>query len=179
MWVVPYFVGPKVFSGTVLSFVDISEIKLAEVALRDSLQIFANVINTSPALMWTSDLNEARVWFNDPWLTFTGRSLEQEQGDGWREGIHAADLDHCLKTYKESLDNHQPFSLEYRLRRYDGDYRWVYDQGHPRYTSQGEFMGYIGSCLDITDRKRADAVIHSSEEENFWMLQKLMRRQHS
>ena len=179
MWVVPYFVGPKVFSGTVLSFVDISEIKLAEVALRDSLQIFANVINTSPALMWTSDLNEARVWFNDPWLTFTGRSLEQEQGDGWREGIHAADLDHCLKTYKESLDNHQPFSLEYRLRRYDGDYRWVYDQGHPRYTSRGEFMGYIGSCLDITDRKRADAVIHSSEEENFWMLQKLMRRQHS
>ncbi len=179
MWVVPYFVGPKVFSGTVLSFVDISEIKLAEVALRDSLQIFANVINTSPALMWTSDLNEARVWFNDPWLTFTGRSLEQEQGDGWREGIHAADLDHCLKAYKESLDNHQPFSLEYRLRRYDGDYRWVYDQGHPRYTSRGEFMGYIGSCLDITDRKRADAVIHSSEEENFWMLQKLMRRQHS
>ena len=179
MWIVPYLVGPKIFSGTVLSFVEISEVKLAETALQDSLQIFSGIVNASPALMWMSDPDKGRVWFNEPWLAFTGRSLEQEQGDGWTGGVHPDDFANCLKQCKEAVDNRLPFSLEYHLRRYDGEYRWIYDQGHPRHTAEGKFLGYIGSCLDITDRKRADAMLHASEEESFWMLNKLMKRQHS
>jgi len=178
MRVVPYVVGPRAFSGTVISFVDISEIKLVEATLRDSLQTFANIVNASPALLWMSDPDKGRVWFNEPWLAFTGRSLGQERGDGWAGGVHPDDFEDCLKRYKEAIDNRRPFSLEYHLRRFDGEYRWIYDQGHPRYTTEGEFLGYIGSCLDITDRKQADAVLHASEEESFWMLKKLMKRQH-
>ena len=164
MRVVPYTIGPKAFSGTVISFVDITEIRRAEAALRESLQLIASVANTTPALMWMAGLDKGCIWFNEPWLAFTGRTLAQEQGNGWAEGVHPDDFDRCLRIYETAFDERQPFTMEYRLRRHDGEYRWIHDQGHPRSTVEEGFTGYIGSCLDITERKRADMVMHSSEK---------------
>ncbi|MCC6134196.1 MAG: PAS domain-containing protein [Candidatus Contendobacter sp.] len=163
MRVVPYTIGPRAFSGTVISFVDITEIKRAEAALRESLQLFTGIANSTPTLLWMSGFDKGCTWFNEPWLAFTGRTLAQEQGNGWAEGVHPEDFDRCLKIYETAFDQRQPFTMEYRLRRHDGEYRWLYDQGHPRSTEEG-FAGYIGACLDITERKRADAALHSGSE---------------
>ncbi len=164
MRVVPYTIGPRAFSGTVISFVDITEIRQAEAALRESMQLFASIANTTPALIWMAGLDKGCTWFNEPWLSFTGRTLEQEKGNGWAEGVHPEDFDRCLKIYETAFDERRPFTMEYRLRRYDGEYRWIYDQGHPRSTPEEGFTGYIGSCMDITERKRADMVIHLSDK---------------
>jgi len=96
------------------------------------------------------------TFFNKGWLDFTGRTMEQELGKGWTEGVHADDLDHCLEVYGNSFNVRQPFTVEYRLRRYDGEYRWVLDNGIPRFASDGTFLGYIGTCIGITERKLAE-----------------------
>jgi PAS domain S-box-containing protein len=98
-------------------------------------------------------------------LTFTGRSFAQELGDGWADGVHPDDLEACLKTYTTAFDARVPFRMEYRLRRFDGAYRWVLDTGIPRAGTNGLFAGYIGSCLDITDRKQADLALQGTHAE--------------
>lgn len=128
----------------------------AEAALRESQQLFATVTNTSPALIWMSGLDKGCTWFNEPWLAFTGRSLEEEKGDGWTAGVHPDDLAHCLQIYTEAFKAGQPFAMEYRLRRHDGEYRWLLDQGHPRYDAAGAFTGFIGSCLDLTEHRNLE-----------------------
>jgi hypothetical protein len=129
----------------------------AQLALRESEQHFRNLANGGSALIWTSGLDKLCGYFNEPWLRFTGRSLEQEQGNGWIEGVHADDLAFCIDTYVRAFDRREPFSMEYRLRRADGQYRWLRDDGAPRFDSQGGFLGYIGHCLDITEQRLADA----------------------
>ena len=109
--------------------------------------------NGGTALIWTSDVNKLCNYFNEPWLNFTGRTLEQEFGNGWAEGVHTEDFDRCLAIYVTAFDNRQPFSMEYRLRRVDGSYRWLQNEGNPRYDSHGKFLGYIGFCYDITPQK--------------------------
>ncbi|MFA6898973.1 MAG: GAF domain-containing protein [Desulfurivibrionaceae bacterium] len=128
----------------------------AETALRESQQLFATVANTSPALIWMSGLDKGCIWFNKPWLTFTSRSLEEEMGDGWTGGVHPDDLARCLHIYTEAFEARQPFVMEYRLRRHDGEYRWILDQGQPRYDASGAFSGYIGSCLDINEHRQLE-----------------------
>lgn len=130
---------------------------LAEEALLESEQHFRTLANSSSALIWTSGLDKGCNYFNEPWLRFTGRSLEQEQGNGWAEGVHPEDFDRCLDIYVTSFERRRPFSMEYRLRHADGSYRWLRDDGNPRYDSQGAFLGYIGYCIDITDQKVAAA----------------------
>ena len=103
------------------------------------------------------------TWVNKRWLDFTGRTLEDELGDGWSHGVHAEDLDHCLETYISHFDARSSFTMEYRLRRNDGEYRWVLDIGIPLLGPGGEFSGYIGSCIDITQRKRAEEALRASE----------------
>ena len=98
-------------------------------------------------------------YFNQPWLEFTGRPLEMELGNGWAEGVHAEDLEMCLDTYTKAFDRHEPFRIEYRLRRHNGEHRWVFDQGVPRFNCDSSFAGYIGSCIDITDLKRAEEAL--------------------
>jgi len=164
MRVVPYEIGPKTFSGAVLSFIDISSIKEAENDLLKSQQLFAAVANQTPTLVWMSGPDKRCNWFNETWLKFTGRSLEQELGDGWTEGIHPDDFETCLKIYVEAFDKRQPFSMEYRLKRADGEYRWVTDDGSPRYGDNKEFLGYIGFCLDITERKALEKRLLDREE---------------
>lgn len=146
MRVVPYSVGPEVYSGVVASFVDITR-------MREAQALFRTVADTSPALIWMSGLDKLCYWFNGPWLSFTGRTMEQERGMGWTEGVHRDDYDRCLATYTEAFDRREPFTMEYRLRRHDGEYRWILDEGQPRFGANGGFEGYIGSCLDITEQK--------------------------
>ncbi len=113
---------------------------------------FRTMANSAPVLIWISGTDKLFTWFNQVWLDFTGRSMEQEHGNGWVEGVHPDDLERCLDTYVTAFDNRQTFSIEYRLRAADGQYRWVIDNGVPTY-AENAFTGYIGSCVDITGQK--------------------------
>jgi PAS domain S-box-containing protein len=112
--------------------------------------------DTAPVLIWMSGTDKLCTFFNKGWLDFTGRSLDQELGNGWADGVHAEDLAQCLKTYESAFDKREPFTMEYRLRRNDGEYRWLLDSGTPRFDAAGAFVGYIGSCIDIGDRKQTE-----------------------
>ena len=106
--------------------------------------------DTAPVMIWMSDADAGCTFLNKPWLDFTGRTMVQDMGDGWVEGVHPKDVAHCFNTYQSSFKARQPFTMEYRLRRADGEYRWVVDTGVPRMTRR-HLAGYIGSCIDITD----------------------------
>ena len=136
--------------------IDISERKRAEEALHESEERFRAMANTAPVMIWMSGADKLCSFFNKGWLDFTGRTLEQELGNGWAEGVHREDFDRCLGVYVNAFDARQEFTMEYRLRKYDGEYRWVLDHGVPRFSSDGTFLGYIGSCIDMTERRRAE-----------------------
>src|SRR5438270_13777738 len=114
---------------------------------------FCEVMDATPVMIWVSGEDKSCVWFNRPWLTFTGRCMEQELGSGWAEGVHRDDFDGCLKIYATHFDARKEFRMQYRLRRYDGAYRWIDDTGIPRYARDGSFLGYIGSCIDIHEHR--------------------------
>ncbi|MBK8475659.1 MAG: PAS domain S-box protein [Opitutaceae bacterium] len=138
---------------------DITEHRQAEQAVRESELRYRTLANSGPGLVWTSGLDKKCNYFNQTWLAFTGRRLEQELGDGWVEGVHPDDLQRCVATYATAFDRREHFSMDYRLRHHTGEYRWIQDDGSPRFDSQGEFLGYIGHCLDITERKQAAEII--------------------
>jgi PAS domain S-box-containing protein len=119
---------------------------------------FQRLMDTAPVMIWISGAEKLCTWFNKPWLEFTGRSLEQEIGNGWAEGIHPDDVAQCLEAYVSHFDRRIPFRVEYRLRRADSEYRWVLDTGMPRFDAQGAFLGYIGigSCIDINELKYSE-----------------------
>ncbi len=127
----------------------------AHLELAASEARFRIMADSAPVLIWMSDTEKACTFFNQPWLRFTGRTLAQEYGWGWAEGVHPDDLDGCAAVYTKCFDARVPFTMEYRLRRHDGAWRWLLDSGTPRYAEDGTFEGYIGSCMDITDRHEA------------------------
>ncbi|MEH1836814.1 MAG: PAS domain S-box protein [Nostoc sp.] len=136
----------------------------AEAALRESEARFRQMADTAPVLLWMAGTDKLCYYFNKPWLDFTGRTLEQEMGNGWAEGVHPDDFQRCLDTYVNAFDAREKFTMEYRLRRFDGEYRWLLGTGVPRLAPTGEFLGYIGSCVDIHDRKLTEEALHESEE---------------
>jgi two-component system sensor kinase FixL len=135
---------------------DITKRKIAEEELRESEGRFRTVADAAPVLIWMSGPDKLCTFFNKGWLEFTGRAIDQELGSGWAEGVHAEDRGRCIAVYEKAFDAREPFTMEYRLRRGDGEYRWVLDSGTPHFASDGAFLGYIGSGIDITDRKRAE-----------------------
>src|SRR3990170_5627503 len=124
--------------------------------LRESEERFRNMADTAPVMIWMSGPDKLCNYFNKVWLEFTGRTMEQEMGNGWVEGVHPDDLQRCLDTYVTAFDDRRDFKMDYRLRRFDGEYRWIIDAGIPRFTHDGGFAGYIGSAFDVTGRKQVE-----------------------
>jgi len=136
---------------------DITEKKLHHAQLSSSEQRFRQLSNMAPALIWQTDNQKNRLWFNNSWLEFTGRSLAQEQDQGWIENLHPEDQDRYMNLYNQAFDGHEAFRIEYRLRRADGEYRWIDSQAVPQFSALGEFEGYVGTCTDITHVRNSKA----------------------
>jgi PAS domain S-box-containing protein len=163
--------GYKMFTVIVR---DITEREKAERALRETEGRFRLVANTAPVLIWMAGPDKLCTYFNRPWLDFTGRRLEEELGNGWSEGVHPDDIKTCLETYTGAFDRREPFKMEYRLRGRDGQFRWVLDIGVPRVNADGSFAGYIGSCVDLTERKQAEHSLEKSNQLNASILESLI-----
>jgi PAS domain S-box-containing protein len=125
---------------------------------------FRQIADSVPALIWMSSADREYTYFNRIWLEFTGRFLNEELGFGWTQSVHADDLASFMATYESAFANRTPFTAEYRLRRADNTYRWILDMGAPRFTAGGDFAGYIGSCIDITEKKEMEEEVRHSEE---------------
>jgi two-component system, sensor histidine kinase PdtaS len=125
----------------------------------ESEKRFRTMADHSPVLLWMAGTNGECEFFNQRWLAFTGRAMEQEVGNSWAEGVHPEDFQACMHTFLSAFVARRDFAMEYRLRRFDGEYRWIYDQGTPRYEPDGTFAGYIGSCIDITEQRRAQEAL--------------------
>ncbi|MBZ0157804.1 MAG: PAS domain-containing protein [Alphaproteobacteria bacterium] len=132
------------------------------------------LVEQAPIMIWRSDTSTGCDYFNERWLAFTGRTLEQERGNGWAEGVHPDDFQRCLDIYLASFKNREVFEMEYRLWRHDGVYRWIFDRGAPFYDDEGVFMGYIGSCIDVTDRVEAQKALRKAQEEEVTRLRELI-----
>lgn len=115
------------------------------------------IVESSPNMVWRSGLDGKCNYFNNTWLEFTGKKMEEEIGAGWAEGVHPDDLDFCMQVYLTSFEKHEPFEMNYRLKRHDGQYRWINDRGVPVFY-EGVFKGYIGSCMDVTEKIEGQAL---------------------
>lgn len=148
-----------------VSATDITDCKLIDEKLKESEIQYRNLADSGSALIWTSGLDKLCNYFNLPWLKFTGRTLEQEMGNGWAEGVHPDDFDRCLETYVSAFDKQEPFEMEYRLLHSSGEYKWILDLGAPNFNRMDEFVGYIGHCFDISDRKYSELLIQRKTKE--------------
>jgi PAS domain S-box-containing protein len=116
---------------------------------------FRTMADTAPVLLWMAGTDGLCDFFNQGWLSFTGRRLSEELGNGWAEGVHPEDFARTMQVFLDAFVARRPFAMEYRLRRHDGEYRWIFDQGAPRFDGDGGFVGFIGSCVDITSQREA------------------------
>lgn len=135
-----------------------------------TLSEYQELIEQAPILIWRANTDALCDYFNERWLRFRGRTMEQEYGNGWAEGVHPDDFDRCLEIFLGNFKKQKIFEMEYRLIRYDGIYRWIFDRGVPFYRDNGEFAGYIGSCIDVTDRVEAQAALKLKLEEELHVL---------
>ena len=131
-----------------------SILKQKQVEVQTAKELYLKIFEVFPALIWRSRLDKKCDYFNKTWLDWTGKTMEQEYGDGWTNGVHKDDFDRCVETYVAAFDKRESFYMEYRLLDKHGAYRWIGDHGRPFHDIDGTFLGYIGSCYDITENKQ-------------------------
>jgi PAS domain S-box-containing protein len=134
------------------------------------------LIQHSPVMIWRAGFDAKCDYFNDTWLSFTGRTPEQEMGDGWAEGVHPDDFDRCVAHYLAHFHRREPFEMEYRLRHHDGVYRWIFDRGVPFTDDAGAFAGFIGSCIDVDERRHAEETQAQQNQEQLALAQEFEKR---
>jgi PAS domain S-box-containing protein len=159
----PRFTPAGEFEGFIGSVIDITERRRAEEAVRESEERFRFMADAAPVMIWLDDVHGNVTYFSKPWLDYTGRLLADELALGWLDGVHPDDREAIRAGEAAARKKLEPFHMEYRLRRHDGEYRWIFDTAHPRFTPSGRFAGYIGSSIDITDRRRAGEALAESE----------------
>ena len=142
---------------------ELQEREQAQAALQESETRFQTMADCFPLLMWIANEQGKCTFFNKSWLNYTGRTMEEELGYGWTREVHPSDVTNRLSVYQEAFESRQSFQIEYRLQRWDGECRWLLDYGTPRFRQDGSFAGYIGSCIDISDRKKIEATLRESE----------------
>jgi PAS domain S-box-containing protein len=145
--------------GIVVGFRDDTQRREAEQVMRESEERFRLIANTFPVIIWMSGADKQCTFINESWTNATGLPPESALGDGWAAGIHPEDVEGSLRTYRSAFDRREPFKMEYRLRQHNGEFRWVFAQGVPRYDAKHAFAGYIGSAIDVTDRREAEDVM--------------------
>ncbi|WP_052418668.1 PAS domain S-box protein [Methanolacinia paynteri] len=155
----------RILQGLSRSLALIIQKEIAEKKVIKSRDYYLKLFDEFPNPIWRSDNSGKCDYFNKEWLRFTGRTVDQEMGGGWTEGVHPEDFDLCLEIYTRAFSKQQPFEMEYRLRYNDGTYHWLLDSGKPFYDFDGRFAGYIGACYDINDRKLAEEALKTSEEK--------------
>jgi PAS domain S-box-containing protein len=136
----------------------------AERSLTESEGRFQTMADAAPIMIWAAGADKLCTFVNKAWLAFTGRKMEQELGNGWSEGVHLDDFENCVQTYVTAFDAREPFTMKYRLRRHDGEYRFITDSGAPRFGKRGNFRGYVGACVDVTDLLEQQKALHEFEE---------------
>jgi len=135
---------------------------------------YQSLVEQAPIMIWRAGADKLCNYFNDRWLFFTGRTMGQEIGNGWAEGVHPEDFERCLQIYLENFSARSIFEMEYRLRRNDGEYRWIFDRGVPYYDSNENFLGYIGSCIDVTEKVEAQRNLEEVRNRQIAQLHKLL-----
>jgi PAS domain S-box-containing protein len=151
--------------GVVVVFRDVTQRRQAEAARNEAEARFRILANTAPVMVWMAGPDGRSDFFNNAWLAFTGHSFEQEAGEGWWDGVHPDDYARCLDTYRTAYAERRPFEMELRLRRTDGEFRWIVDMGVPRFAADGSFAGYVGSCIDIHERKAAASALAARAQQ--------------
>ena len=156
---------------------DITDQMKAKKIITEREAWFRNMSDNSPVMIWVSGIDKQKTYFNNTWLQFTGRILHEELGNGWTTGIHPEDLERCLIEYSEAFDARRPFQTDYRLKGSDGHYRWIHNTGKPAYTTEHIFMGFIGSCTDIHDKKMATEELETLVRERTTELYETLNRE--
>ena len=164
-WRIERIVLPDGGFGVVCYFYDLSERQRWEEALRESEERFRNIADHSPVMIWLTEADGRCIWLNKPWYDFTGQAPEEGLGLGWLDAVHPEDAQRSAEIFRNANARGEPFSFEYRLRRKDGIYRWCIDSAAPRFGAEGEFLGYVGSVIDITERKEAEDALLKSEAQ--------------
>lgn len=130
-----------------------------------SLTEYKSIVESSPNMIWRAGTDTKCNYFNDTWLKFTGKKMEDEIGNGWVDGVHPDDRDLCIRIYLEAFEQRNSFEMEYRLVRHDGEWRWINDRGVPLFDESGTFLGYIGSCIDVTERVEGVNLIEMAHKD--------------
>lgn len=162
----PVFDSGGVLSLWIGTVTDVHDPKTAQLELADREQRFRTMANATPVLIWMADRTMGCTYFNRRWLEFTGRTEEMEFGSGWLAGVHPDDRKYCEGSYSRAFERREPFQIEYRLRRSDGEFRWLLDCGQPLFSAEGAFEGYIGGCVEIHERKELEDRLRAEESRS-------------